>query len=265
LNGNNNKITDETKKKLQSFWRDKLYFIIDEFSMIGKSFLTSLSKNISIGKQSSESEQLGLSFGGINVILCGDLHQFPPIAQNPQQYLYRPSNMLSDSLDCQIGRSIYEEFTMVVILKEQIRVTDPVWRNFLTNLRKGHVQSNDLSMLCDLIISVKSAKHDKYDRDPWSNAALVTPRHAVRTIWNAAASRNWCRRNKHQLFVCTAEDTIGNKPLTLEERYLVAKRKKTDRRKHNKKELPMKIEIAKGMKVLVTTNVETDLDITNGA
>src|SRR5438876_7865334 len=112
----NRNISDETKANLQQFWKDKQYLIVDEYSMISKSFLAALSKNISIGKQGSDSEQPGYSFGGVNVILCGDLHQFPPVAQPPMQYLYRPSNMELDPIECQIGRAIYEEFSTVVIL-----------------------------------------------------------------------------------------------------------------------------------------------------
>lgn len=48
------------------------------------------------------------------------LHQFPPVAQPASEYLYRPVNMVSDSLDSQIGQMIYEEFRTVVILKEQM-------------------------------------------------------------------------------------------------------------------------------------------------
>jgi hypothetical protein len=50
----------------------------------------------------------------------------------------------------------------------------------------------------------------------------------------------------------------------LAERYAVAARAKTEKRR-KRKDLPGKIELAKGMKVLVTDNVETDLDVTNGA
>ncbi|KAI0253860.1 hypothetical protein BJV78DRAFT_1115264, partial [Lactifluus subvellereus] len=37
------------------------------------------------------------------------------------------------------------------------------------------------------------------------------------------------------------------------------------KRKSSKVQLPSETEIAKGMKVLVTSNIATDLDITNGA
>jgi hypothetical protein len=76
----------------------------------------------------------GTSFGGINVVLCGDLHQFPPVAESRRKHLYRPNVPATDPLDCQIGHTIYEEFDTVVILKEQMRITDPIWHNMLSNL-----------------------------------------------------------------------------------------------------------------------------------
>ena len=107
------KLSEGTRAKLQHFWKDKKYLIIDEYSMILKSFLARLSRNIVIGKQGSSSSD-GISFGGISVILCGDLHQFPPVAKGPRDYLYTPTDMSKDPLDSQIGQSIYEEFTTLL-------------------------------------------------------------------------------------------------------------------------------------------------------
>jgi hypothetical protein len=42
-------------------------------------------------------------------------------------------------LDCQIGRTIYEKFNTVVLLKEQMRITDPIWYKLLSNLQKGQM------------------------------------------------------------------------------------------------------------------------------
>jgi PIF1-like helicase len=109
--------SDEAKSKLQSFWKAKSYFIIDEYSMVSKSFLAKLSRNVSISKEGTEIHHDGASFGGINVVLCGDLHQFPPVAESRREYLYRPNISASNPLECQIRRIIYEVFDTVVILK----------------------------------------------------------------------------------------------------------------------------------------------------
>ena len=81
------------------------------------------------------------------MILCGDLHQFPPVAQPPSESLYCPINLATSSIDCQLGCVIYEKFKTVVILKEQMRVTDSTWQDLLDHLCHGHVQERHINIL----------------------------------------------------------------------------------------------------------------------
>jgi PIF1-like helicase len=263
LNGRGS-ILAETKTKLQNFWKQKRCIIIDEYSMLSKTFLAKLSQNISIGMEGLSDRQSGSSFGGANVILCGDLHQFPPVAVSNSEALYWPINTQNDKMDTQIGRRIYEEFTTVVILREQKRVTDLVWHDFLQHLRRGCVQDRHITMLKKLVIGDEHSVPIDFREEPWCGASLVMPRHAVREKWNNTAIRGWCHKNQQQLFVCTAEDSINGHPMTICKRYAMASRSKMDARR-KKKDLPKVIEIVKGMKVMVTNNIDMDLDVTNGA
>jgi ATP-dependent exoDNAse (exonuclease V) alpha subunit len=84
----------------------------------------------------------------------------------------------------------------------------------------------------------------------------------VRLHWNNAALRQWCASSGHQIFICTAEDSLSAKKSSKSAHIIP----KDDN--HNDKQLrtlPRTIEIAVGMKVMITENLETDLDITNGA
>ena len=279
-------ISDAAKKKLQDFWREICYLIIDEYSMLSKTFLTTLSRNISIGMEGSPGFQQGMSFGGLNVILCGDLHQFPPVACGRREPLYYPITA-DEKMASQVGRRIYEEFSTVVILGEQVRVTDHLWRDFLDHLRYGRVERRHLTMLRTLLLkrwtlsplssssSLGSTSPPglhpdgtantpiDFSAQPWADASLITPRHAVRTRWNQAAAEKQCSDSGTHLFVCPSLDTIKGSPLTLEERYALASLPKKGRRRD--KGLPDFIHLAIGMKVMVTNNLQTDLDITNGA
>lgn len=114
--------------------------ILDEYSMIAKDFLAVLSRNILIGKEMAAHNDHSQSFGGINIIICGDFHQFPPVTQPVSSALYYPSDQKKDSINMQLGHAIYEEFLTVVILKKQMRVKDPVWLDFLCHLQHGHVE-----------------------------------------------------------------------------------------------------------------------------
>ena len=280
-------ISDAAKKKLQDFWRNVRYLIIDEYSMLSKTFLATLSRNISIGMEGSQGFQRGMSFGGLNVILCGDLHQFPPVACGKREPLYYPIST-DEPIAFQVGRKIYEEFSTVVILQEQMRVTDHIWRDFLDHLRHGSVESRHLKMLRTLLLkrqtpnvppshspktntepsvipfSTTAKPSVDFSTQPWADASLITPRHAVRTRWNQAATQRWCADSKARMLICPALDTIKGAPLTLEERYALASPPKKGGRRRDKG-LPESIHLAIGMKVMVTNNLQTDLDITNGA
>lgn len=178
--------------------------------MISKSFLAVLSRHISIGKDKGDTGKSGESLGGINVILCGDFHQFPLVACAVSEALYHLANTAADPVDSQIGHAIYEEFDTVVILRDQLRVTDNVWHDFLTHLRYGHVQEHHLSMLRKQIITNAACEPTDFSSEPWNDAPLVTPRHAVRTQWNDAAIRKHCQETEERLFICPAEDCIKN-------------------------------------------------------
>lgn len=260
-------VSAQTKAKLQQFWRDYEYLIIDEMSMIGKTFLAKLSRNISIGKMLEGSAVSPQSFGGINVILCGDFHQFPPVAVSPSEALYVPGRPQSERTLCQLGRAIYEEFQTVVILQEQMRVTDKIWLDFLNHLHMGRVQEQHMAMLRELVLTNPSAVLPNFAVPPWSDACLVTPRHAVRQQWNEAALRKHARLTGGTVLLCKAHDTVNGVPLSMEERYAFALRsgKREQQSRRRKGDLPDIVELAVGMKVMVTQNVKTDLDITNGA
>lgn len=58
-----------------------------------------LSRNIGIGKERPGQPKYDDAFGGINVILCGDFHQFPPVATSPSEALFYLINMAKDSVE----------------------------------------------------------------------------------------------------------------------------------------------------------------------
>jgi hypothetical protein len=64
-------MSDETKAKLQQFWKHFIYLVIDEISMISKTFLAVLSRHIMIGKEKGDTGKSGRSLEYINVIFWG--------------------------------------------------------------------------------------------------------------------------------------------------------------------------------------------------
>ncbi|KAJ3770705.1 hypothetical protein FB446DRAFT_627269, partial [Lentinula raphanica] len=191
-----------------------------------------------------------------------DFHQFPPVVGAKRSALFCEPHA-SDTLDTRLGRQIYEEFRTVVLLQEQMRVTDVVWREFLSRLRNGKVSENDVEMLHDLTLK-ETDNLAELQSDLWKGAALVTPQHGVRSLWNREAVRRSCSERRTPLYVINAEDSIGGRPLTMPERIEVAKRGAGERTRQ-RQNLPHQIELGVGMKVMVTSNVKTDLDVANGA
>jgi hypothetical protein len=263
---NGNALTDKGKQKLAHMWSDIKYLIIDECSMISKTFLAQLSRNIAIAKMQYDSSVGDMPFGGVHVVMCGDSHQFPPVATSPNNALYHP-NQPEDTTEMCLGRSIYEKFQKTVLLTHQVRVQDAEWRSFLGCLRVGQVKQQHISMLRSITLTNPTCVPTDFRSNSWRDVSLITPRHSVRTRWNNAAVTRHCQHTGRQLFMCPANDTISNRALTMVERYTVAKSRAArggaqDRR--DKNTLPDQVPLAVGMEVMVTMNVEIDLDIANG-
>ncbi|OJA12149.1 hypothetical protein AZE42_05140 [Rhizopogon vesiculosus] len=70
--------SQKTGRKLAVFWANKLYLIIDENSMISRKFFARISAYMAKGKSLAGGKDTNKSFGGVNVVLVGDSHQFPP-------------------------------------------------------------------------------------------------------------------------------------------------------------------------------------------
>lgn len=232
------------------------YLIIDEASMATSELVTFASGMASYIKQDSGNS--ARAFGGINVILFGDFHQFPPPGkQELALYNSRPPNQTAT-----VGRAIYLQFDTVVILREQMRIKDKQWMEILNRARIGECTCDDIKEIRSLVMTETTCDVPDFTYDPWKSATLVTPRHGVRNPWNEECINRHCATTGHRKYIFEAEDTVGKdrRPLTIGERVVVAgiSEKKSAR-------LPGRISIAIGMKAMVTWNIATDADLANGA
>lgn len=142
-------------------------------------------------------------FGGMNVILLGDFHQFPPVA-NPKGALY--VERADDGQRVVLGREIFKQFETVVILDKQVRVKDNIWTNILNQLRIGECTEEDVQEINKLVLSNSECNIPDFTQRLWSDAILFTPRHGVREVWNEHSVAKHYRATGNIRYIAPSED-----------------------------------------------------------
>ena len=233
-----------------------VWLTIDEMSMLTTPLLAHLSEVTGIIRCGHDNIPPSIPFGNLNILLLGDLHQLPPVA-NSRKELYNdaPPDTLS-----QLGRSLFEQFNIVVKLDEQMRITDPIWDRILQRSRSGECTQDDITEINNLVLSNPHCHVPDFSIEPWSGCVLVTPRNAVQALWNELMVTGLCRRTGQVRYIVTASDVCDGHTLSRTQRLAVAhlKLEQTNR-------LPNKIVLAIGMKTMVLTNIAPDADLANGS
>ena len=199
------------------------------------------------------------SFGGMDLIDSGDFHQFPPVG-NPSAALYcnRPD---TDGQHALKGRAIFQEYNNVVILREQMRVTDETWSGILSRLRVGECTKEDMDEVQKLVLTNPRCDIPDFPTAPWCDATLITPRNATKDLWNSAALEGHCRRSGNHKYIISAEDTVRE---TGEVPDMKTKLAIAGLKDDATKNLKMRTELAVGMKAMVVLNIATEADVANG-
>jgi len=138
-----------TLSSLQDKFKDCEFLIIDEKSMIGLRTLHQISQRLRQIYPARQDEW----FSGLNILLCGDFFQLPPVLERALYQTVIPSA----SPEYHQGRRAYESFTTTVVLTHVMRqqgedeeshqfqqalnelredaVTEQSWRLFLTQMK----------------------------------------------------------------------------------------------------------------------------------
>jgi hypothetical protein len=254
-----NSSNQSTQKRRKHNICGRQFLITDEVSMCTKQLKYRGSEIVSHVRGLEGIGNRSECFGGMDTIDFGDFHQFPPVG-NPSAALYcdRPDTDDAHSLK---GRSIYLEYDKVVILREQMRVTDDVWTGILSRLRVGDCTEDDINEVRKLVLTNPECDIPDFTKAPWCDATLITPRNAVKDLWNAAALERHCRSSGNRKYIITAEDTLveSGQPPDPKTRLAVAGLKDDAT-----KNLKRRVELAVGMKAMVVLNIATEADIANG-
>ena len=82
------------------------------------------------------------------------------------------------------GRTIYEQFDIVVKLDEQIRIQDQLWNEILQCTRTGDCTKDDIVSIHKLILTSPNCDIPDFTLPLWNESILVTLRNSVQSVWN---------------------------------------------------------------------------------
>jgi len=171
-------LNGEPLVQIQDTFDNIEYLIIDEYSVISQSDLAWINRRC---KQATG--QQGVPFGGINIILFGDLGQLPPVigsvlySQNP-----------NSELDYE-GMLLYSLFQQVVVLDQNQRIScDYRFSELLDNIRDGHVTESDWKLLLQHTPQVKGSQFTDALRLSYSKKEVAEQNHeALKKLNNPIA------------------------------------------------------------------------------
>ena len=223
-------------------------------SQAGKLLL--LSKSMGIICSGLQLIESSIPFSGVSTILLGDFHQFPPVRMT-QHTLYYASPVKRNP---QLGWALYDQFDIVVKLEEQMCIRDQDWQDILQCSWMGDCTGEDIAEIKKLVLTNPLCDVPNFSESPWDNAVLVTPRNAIQMFWNEHMLDSHCRETGEAHYIFYALDSYKGQPLSWQERLTIA---------HMKLEqtanLPNKVDLTVGMKVMVLQNIATHVNLTNSS
>ena len=132
-----------TLQSLQSQFQDVRFLVIDEKSMIDLKTLSIIDDRLRLIFP-DRSDQ---AFGGLNVLLCGDFFQLPPVTGRPL-YMTRPTGPIAVK-----GQGLYQAFDRTIRLTQVMRQrgedeTAIRFRTALSELRESKLSESSWGLLC---------------------------------------------------------------------------------------------------------------------
>ncbi|CAF1332330.1 unnamed protein product [Didymodactylos carnosus] len=250
---------------VENQWRHVQYIFIDEISIVGLRLLSRFHEVLTTAKNADPS----VPFGGINVVFFGDYIQYSPVLDKP---LYSDTFIQSEfsgihsisktkktlteyEIQCQVGRALVLQITVIVKLTKQIRVEDQEYLEALDRLRVGECTLGDYQLFRSLIVGQSSSIHSLSDIS-WNT--ILVHRNEIRTELNKLAVINKCRELNYPPIVCLAQDKVKSKNISVEDfhqlyNFLLSL-------PDNKTEsLPDYLPLVSGMPVLLTDNIATEI------
>ncbi|KAK0449809.1 uncharacterized protein EV420DRAFT_1622065 [Desarmillaria tabescens] len=192
----------------------------------------------------------------MNVIFAGDFVQLPPAIGGEASSLYGPCDRMHAasprSQEMAMGKAIWHQVTMVVILRQNMRQRtqspeDEKLRTALTNMRYKSVTKSDIAFLNSKVAGKPTAV--KITDPAFRNVSIITGLNSSRTTED-----DWANRP------CGKSARSNVRAITPHLRELLWAVPPSANDKH----IPATLSLCKGMPVMIRSNSATELCITKG-
>ena len=246
--------TPSIERTLQARFEKVKTIIIDEVSMIGCRQLARISKALSRGKLVGST----IPFGGVDIIFLGDFIQFRPVKDTPLYSSWSKLKKMKNSLSAiqmHLGAHFWSQLNNIILLTEQMRCTDTVYLELLNRLREGKCTESDITLLNGRVVG------PNVDITSFVDVPIITPGNQL----VMAVNDLFIDRYSHEtlVYVSKSEDYRGKKNSGRSVPKQVA-----DKIKNwpatSTQGLPRELKLFVGMPIMISSNIATELGITNG-
>ncbi len=139
-------IINEKIKRLPSKIIGKVETIlIDECSMIRSDVLDGIDQSLKLNRRNEE------IFGGVQIILLGDIYQLPPVVRDNEQEIFNnfyPQGHYFFNSNC-----YQSSYIKTFELEKVYRQKDKIFLNILNKIRLGNITNDDLLIINERIIN----------------------------------------------------------------------------------------------------------------
>jgi hypothetical protein len=196
--------SQKAEKLLMNKWKGTKMLVLDEISMISGQLFNKISKRLNYLRDYHDAKDAYFGRTPI-VIVLGDFAQFPPVSATsvifPAKKRTAVTSSVMDSDDEEInttprnittaaeqlaGFQLFDKFSDVVILNEQMRATDPELREMLQELRDGNPTEKYQRKLNDKVITTEGQIN-------WEEFRAITPTNTTRWRLNMDAVIGFAR------------------------------------------------------------------------
>jgi hypothetical protein len=169
-------------------WKHVKFVIIDELSMINYEQLRQIDLRLREIKQNDE------LFGGVHVILMGDLLQLKPVQ----------GTWIFDQPKCYSHQvHIWRQFEFYQLEINQRQLKDPIFSSFLGRIRKGEQTADDVQLLNSRLFESLN------DTTPFDGAIRLMSRKESTEIYNNERLIDLKTKNSVKIYKIEAFDTFS--------------------------------------------------------